>query len=73
MVVVLNWVLTLWRGSLRFDTPMLFALATMFVFGVGGLTGLFLADISMDLYLHDTMFVVGHFHFTMAAASSSPR
>src|SRR6266850_5296969 len=62
MVVVLNWVLTLWRGSLRFDTPMLFALATMFVFGVGGLTGLFLADISMDLYLHDTMFVVGHFH-----------
>ncbi|HEU4384941.1 MAG TPA: cbb3-type cytochrome c oxidase subunit I [Anaeromyxobacteraceae bacterium] len=69
MVVVLNWVATLWRGSLRFDTPMLFALATVFVFGVGGLTGLFLADISMDLYLHDTMFVVGHFHFTMAAAS----
>jgi len=69
MVVVLNWVLTLWRGSIRFDTPMLFALATVFVFGVGGLTGLFLADISMDLYLHDTMFVVGHFHFTMAAAS----
>jgi cytochrome c oxidase subunit 1 len=69
MVVVLNWVMTLWRGSLRFDSPMLFALATVFVFGVGGLTGLFLADISMDLYLHDTMFVVGHFHFTMAAAS----
>jgi cytochrome c oxidase subunit 1 len=69
MVVVLNWVMTLWRGSIRFDTPMLFALATVFVFGVGGLTGLFLADISMDLYLHDTMFVVGHFHFTMAAAS----
>jgi cytochrome c oxidase subunit 1 len=69
MVVVLNWVMTLWRGSIRFDTPMLFALATVFVFGVGGLTGLFLADMSMDLYLHDTMFVVGHFHFTMAAAS----
>jgi cytochrome c oxidase subunit 1 len=69
MVVVLNWVLTLWRGSVRWDTPMLFALATVFVFGVGGLTGLLLADISMDLYLHDTMFVVGHFHFTMAAAS----
>jgi cytochrome c oxidase subunit 1 len=69
MVVVLNWVLTVWRGSIRFDTPMLFALGTAFVFGVGGLTGLFLGDISMDLYLHDTMFVVGHFHFTMAAAS----
>ncbi len=69
MVVVLNWVFTIWRGSLRFTAPMLFALGTVFVFGVGGLTGLFLGDISMDLYLHDTMFVVGHFHFTMAAAS----
>jgi cytochrome c oxidase subunit 1 len=69
MVIVLNWVLTVWKGSLRFDTPMLFALATVFVFGIGGLTGLFLGDISMDLYLHDTMFVVGHFHFTMAAGS----
>ncbi len=69
MVVVVNWVLTVWQGSLRYDTPMLFALGTVFVFGVGGLTGLFLGDISMDLYLHDTMFVVGHFHFTMAAAS----
>lgn len=69
MVVVLNWLLTVWRGSIRFTTPMLFALGTMFVFGVGGLTGLELGDISMDLYLHDTLFVVGHFHFTMAAAS----
>jgi len=69
MVVVLNWLFTIWKGSIRFTTPMLFALGTMFVFGVGGLTGLFLGDISMDLYLHDTMFVVGHFHFTMAAAS----
>ncbi len=69
MVVVLNWLFTIWRGSLQFTTPMLFGLGTMFVFGFGGLTGLFLGDISMDLYLHDTMFVVGHFHFTMAAAS----
>jgi cytochrome c oxidase subunit 1 len=69
MVIVLNWILTIWGGSIRFHTPMLFALATVFVFGVGGLTGLFLGDISMDLYLHDTMFVVGHFHFTMAAGS----
>jgi cytochrome c oxidase subunit 1 len=69
MLVVLNWLLTVWRGSIRLTTPMLFALGTMFVFGIGGLTGLELGDISMDLYLHDTMFVVGHFHFTMAAAS----
>ena len=41
----------------------------VFVFGLGGLTGIFLGTISTDLYLHDTMFVVGHFHFTMAAAS----
>jgi len=69
MVVVLNWLLTVWRGAIRPTSPMLFALGTMFVFGVGGLTGLELGDISMDLYLHDTLFVVGHFHFTMAAAS----
>jgi cytochrome c oxidase subunit 1 len=69
MLVVVNWVLTIWRGSLRLDTPMLFALATIFLFGVGGLTGLFLGDMSIDLYLHDTMFVVGHFHFVMAAGS----
>ncbi|GEJ56789.1 cytochrome c oxidase subunit I [Anaeromyxobacter diazotrophicus] len=69
MIVVLNWLFTIWGGSLRFDTPMLFALGTMVLFGVGGLTGLFLGDISMDLYLHDTLFVVGHFHFTMAAGS----
>ena len=48
---------------------MLFALGMVFVFGLGGLTGLYLGTISTDLYLHDTMFVVGHFHLTMAAAS----
>ncbi len=48
---------------------MLFALGMVFVFGLGGLTGIFLGPTSPDLYLHDTMFVVGHFHFTMAAAS----
>ncbi len=69
MVVVLNWLWTLWKGSIRLELPMLFAIATMILFGIGGITGLFLGDISMDLYLHDTMFVVGHFHFTMAAGS----
>jgi cytochrome c oxidase subunit 1 len=48
---------------------MLFTLGVVFVFAVGGLTGIYLATISTDLYLHDTMFVVGHFHLTMAAAS----
>ncbi len=69
VMLVLNWLRTLWGGSIRLTVPMLFALGTMFVFGVGGLTGLYLGAVVPDIYLHDTMFVVGHFHFTMAAAS----
>ena len=53
---------------MRMATPMLFCLGLVFTFGVGGLTGLFLADIVADMYLHDTYFVVGHFHLIMAAA-----
>jgi cytochrome c oxidase subunit 1 len=68
-VLFLNWLHTMWKGSIRLTVPMLFALGTVFVFGLGGLTGIFLGTISTDLYLHDTMFVVGHFHLTMAAAS----
>lgn len=63
-----NWLGTLWKGSIRFQTPMLFSLGVVFVFGLGGLTGLYLATVSTDLYLHDTYFVVGHFHYTMAAS-----
>ena len=63
-----NWLGTIWRGSIRFDSPMLFALGVVFVFGLGGLTGLYLATVTTDLYLHDTYFVVGHFHYTMAAS-----
>ena len=68
-VLFINWLYTLWKGSIRFHSPMLFALGTMFVFGLGGLTGLYLGTIGTDIYLHDTMWVVGHFHLTMAAAS----
>jgi cytochrome c oxidase subunit 1 len=68
-VLFLNWLHTLWKGSNRFSSPMLFALGTVFVFGLGGLTGLYLGTIATDLYLHDTMWVVGHFHLTMAAAA----
>lgn len=63
-----NWLGTIWKGSIRFQTPMLFSLGVVFVFGLGGLTGLYLATVSTDLYLHDTYFVVGHFHYTMAAS-----
>lgn len=63
-----NWLGTIWKGSIKFDTPMLFSLGVVFVFGLGGLTGLYLATVTTDLYLHDTYFVVGHFHYTMAAS-----
>lgn len=63
-----NWLGTIWKGSIRFQTPMLFALGVVFVFGLGGLTGLHLGTTTTDFYLHDTYFVVGHFHYTMAAS-----
>ncbi len=64
-VKVLNWVATTWRGNLSFDTPMLFALGFVGVFLVGGLTGIFLAAYPVDWQVHDTYFVVGHFHYTL--------
>jgi cytochrome c oxidase subunit 1 len=68
VLLFLNWLCTIWRGAIQLTTPMLFALGLVFTFGAGGLTGLFLADIVTDMYLHDTYFVVGHFHLIMAAA-----
>ena len=67
-IFFINWLGTIWRGAIRFTTPMLFALGVVFVFGLGGLTGLHLAAISSDVYLHDSYFVIGHFHLTMAAS-----
>ncbi|HVJ63865.1 MAG TPA: cbb3-type cytochrome c oxidase subunit I, partial [Bdellovibrionota bacterium] len=68
-IFFLNWLGTIWRGSIRFHTPMLFALGTVFTFGLGGLTGLHLGAASTNMLLHNTYFVVGHFHFTMAVAA----
>ncbi len=68
-LLFLNWLHTMWKGSVHLTTPMLFAMGSIFVFGLGGLTGIYLGTMSTDIYLHDTMFVVGHFHFTMAAAT----
>jgi cytochrome c oxidase subunit 1 len=65
---VYNWVLTLWRGNIRLNVPMLFALGFVFSFIHGGLTGLFLGNVTVDLPLSDTMFVVAHFHMVMAVA-----
>jgi cytochrome c oxidase subunit 1 len=65
---VYNWVLTLWRGDLRLTVPMLFAIGFIFTFTHGGLTGLFLGNVTVDLPLSDTYFVVGHFHMVMGVS-----
>ncbi len=67
-VMFLDWMGTLWGGVLRYEPQLLFALGLLGVFSFGGLTGLYLADVPIDVYLHDTAFVVGHFHLTMATA-----
>jgi cytochrome c oxidase subunit 1 len=67
-IKVYNWVLTLWRGNIHLTVPMLFCLAFIVTFVVGGLSGLFLGNVSVDLPLSDTYFVVAHFHMVMGVA-----
>jgi len=67
-IKVYNWVLTLWRGDIHLNPPMLFALAFIVTFVNGGLTGLFLGNVVVDVPLSDTMFVVAHFHMVMGVA-----
>ncbi len=64
-VKILNWLATTWRGNLIFDTPMLFALGFIAIFTIGGLTGIYLAAFPLDWQVHDSYFVVAHFHYTM--------
>src|SRR6516165_4419183 len=64
-----NWLTTLWQARIRFSTALLFAIAFVSLFVTGGLSGIFLAASPVDIYFHDTYFVVAHFHFVMAAAA----
>jgi cytochrome c oxidase subunit 1 len=64
-IKVFNWTATLYRGSIWFTTPMLYALGFIGLFTIGGLTGLFLAAMAVDVHLHDTYFIVAHFHYIM--------
>ena len=67
-IKVYNWVLTLWHGNIHLTVPMLFAIGFIFAFIHGGLTGLFLGNVTVSVPLSDTMFVVAHFHMVMAVA-----
>jgi cytochrome c oxidase subunit 1 len=64
-----NWVATLWKGRIQFTSAMLFAIGFVSLFLTGGVTGIFLAQPPIDIYMHDTFFVVAHFHFVMASAA----
>ena len=66
-VKTFNWITTMWNGRLRLTAPMLFCIGFVSLFIIGGVTGVFLASIPVDLVLHDTYYVVGHFHFILMA------
>ena len=68
-VKVFNYLTTLWKGSIRFTTPMLFTIGFVSTFITGGLTGLILGDSALDINVHDTYFVVGHFHIVMGLSA----
>jgi len=68
-IKVFNWVATMYKGQITLEAPMLWALAFLFLFTIGGLTGIFLGALSVDVHLHDTYFIVAHFHYVMVGGT----
>jgi len=68
-IKMFNWLATMYRGSIQFQSPMLYAMGFLFLFAIGGVTGIMLASVGLDVHFHDTYFVVAHFHYVMVGGS----
>ena len=68
-IKLFNWLSTMYKGSIPMQSPMLYALGFIFIFTIGGVTGIFLATIAVDIHFHDTYFIVAHFHYVMVGGT----